>query len=98
MVKILDVVDRLSRINDLIKNKKTGNSNELAKTIRLSRSQIFNYLDHLKDMRVEINYNKTTRSYEYTGDFIPKIQSPLRIVKRSELEKIEGGLNYFSRV
>lgn len=29
MVKILNVVDRLSRINDLIKNKKTGNSNEL---------------------------------------------------------------------
>jgi hypothetical protein len=98
MVKILDIVERLSRIDNLIRNRKTGNSNELAKTIRLSRSQIFNYLDYLKDMRVEINYNKTARSYEYTDDFIPEIQSPLRIVKKSELENIEGGQNYFSRV
>jgi len=98
MVKILDVVDRLSRIDDLIRNKKTGSSAELAKTIRLSRSHIFNYLDYLKDLGVEINYNKSTRSYEYTGEFIPEIQSPLRIVKRSELEQIEGGLMYFTTV
>lgn len=98
MVKILDVIERLSKIDALIRNKKTGNSTELAKTIRLSRSHVFNYLDYLKDMGVDIKYNKIARSYEYTGEFIPEIQSPLRIVKRSELEKIEGGQNYFSRV
>jgi len=96
MVKILDVVDRLSRINDLIQKRETGNSIELARKIRLSRSQIFNYLDYFKDMGVEINYNKAAKSYEYTGDFIPEIQSPFRIIKKSELENIEGGRNYFS--
>lgn len=90
-MKILDVVDRLSRIDDLIRNKKTGSSSELAKTIRLARSQIFNYWDYLKGLGVEINYNKTAQSYEYTGEFIPEIQSPLRIIKRSELEHIETG-------
>lgn len=96
MVKILDVVDRLSRIDDLIRKKKTGNSKEFARTIKISRSQIFNYLDYLKDMGVAINYNKPANSYEYTGEYIPKIQSPLKIIKRSELEHIEGGLNNFS--
>lgn len=98
MVKILDVVDRLSRIDDLIRNKKTGSSAELAKTIRLSRSHIFNYLDYLRDIGIEINYNKTARSYEYTGEYIPEIQSPLRIVKKSELENINGGQMYFPKV
>lgn len=98
MVKILDVVEHLSEIDNLIRNKKTGNSAELAATIKLSRSQVFNYLGYLKDMGVDINYNKMTRSYEYTGEFIPEIQSPLKIVKRSELKNIEGGQNYLSRV
>jgi len=98
MVKILDVVDRLSRLDGLISSKKTGNSTELAHKIKLSRSQIFNYLDYLKDLGVEINYNKSTRSYEYTGEFIPEIQSPLKIVRKSELEQIEGGLMYFTTV
>ena len=98
MVKILDVVDRLSRIDDLIRNKKTGSSAELAITIRLSRSHIFNYLDYLRDIGIEINYNKATRSYEYTGEYVPEIQSPLKIVRRSELEQIEGGRMYFPTV
>lgn len=98
MVKILDVVDRLSRIDDLIRNKKTGSSAELAKTIRLSRSHIFNYLDYLRDIGIEINYNKAARSYEYTGEYVPEIQSPLKIVRKSELKQIEGGQKYFPTV
>jgi len=84
MVKVIEVVERLSRIHELILSKKTGRPDDFAKTIKVSKSQIFNYLDYIRDFGAEVTYNNAAQSYEYTGEYIPEFSKPIKLVKKKD--------------
>ncbi len=81
-MKIIELVERLNRVHKLILNKKTGRPDDFAKTIKVSKSQIFNYLDYIRDFGAEITYNSSAESYEYTGDYIPEFSKPIKLVRK----------------
>lgn len=82
MTTLFDTVYRLEKINKLILNRNTGTPEELAKIIHTSKSQLFNYLKVLTELGVEIKYNRTEHTYEYTGKYIPQITAPIKIVEK----------------
>jgi len=92
MVKVLDVVERFKRMDRLIKDGRTGSSKRFAKELGISRSHLFNHIDELKDMGIEVSYNKDISSYEYSGEMEIEIQNPFVLIKRKEkLTDINGG-------
>jgi predicted DNA-binding transcriptional regulator YafY len=56
-------LERYRRIQDLIYAEKTGSADEFAYRIGISRRMLFNYLDDLKDMGLEIEYCRKRKTY-----------------------------------
>nr|WP_320117336.1 HTH domain-containing protein [uncultured Marinifilum sp.] len=93
MVKALNVVERLIKMDSLIKKEKTGNSYQFARQLGISRSQFYNDIDELEDLGIKIRYNKYKLSYEYFGDYVLEIHQPLKIIRKTEeLKNTCGGI------
>ena len=92
MSKVSDVVERMMRMDRLIKDGRTGYAKKFAKNLGISRSQLFNHFEELKDMGIEISYNRNNSSYEYSGEFELEVQEPLKVIKRQKnLMNVTGG-------
>jgi predicted DNA-binding transcriptional regulator YafY len=65
-MSLLKYLERLKRIDDLIRRKVTGSPNEFAIKLEISRSQLLNDLKELKELGAPISYSSTYRSYYYT--------------------------------
>lgn len=92
MVKILNVVERFMLLDRLLKKEKTGSANQLASRLGISRSQVFNYFDELKGLGVDVKFNKSKSSYEYSGDYELEVHQPLKVIRKvEELKETSGG-------
>ncbi|MCT4637983.1 MAG: hypothetical protein N4A72_09760 [Bacteroidales bacterium] len=65
----IERLNKIERIDQLIKLKATGNMIELSRKIKLSERQTWRYIDDLKNMGAEIEYSKELDSYVYKNDF-----------------------------
>lgn len=65
LMKTFEILERYQKIDRLIKRRSTGNPKSFAKKLGISKSQLFNYLEELRDRGAEISYNKTLESYIY---------------------------------
>lgn len=68
-MSLLKYVNRLKRIDHLIKSENTGPANEFAKRIGISRSMLMINLDEMRAMGAEIAYCPHKRSYCYSREF-----------------------------
>jgi predicted DNA-binding transcriptional regulator YafY len=59
----LKYVERYQRMQNLICAGNTGNSEEFAAKVGLSRRMLFNYLDDLRHMGLEIEYCRKRKTY-----------------------------------
>ena len=64
-MKLLEILERYQQIDRLIKRQSTGTPKEFADKLGISKSQLFNYLEDLRDRGAAISYNKTLGSYIY---------------------------------
>jgi DNA-binding IclR family transcriptional regulator len=60
-----DKLNRLQFLDHLIKHQRTGNAQELAEKLHIKRRQVYNLLNELKDIGLEIEYNRQKRSFIY---------------------------------
>lgn len=60
-----DIFDRIKRIDNLIQMKGTGTAGELAERLGISRAQVYEYLNLMKDFGAPIKYCKYRQSYYY---------------------------------
>lgn len=61
-------INRLKRIDRLIKLHITGSPKELAEKLEISERQVYRYLDNLRELGAIIEFNKSQNSYVYTSD------------------------------
>src|SRR5688572_25468499 len=64
-MSLLKYVERLKRMDDLIKRKATGNAAEFAGKLNISQSQLFQDIKEMKQLGAPIAYCATRRSYYY---------------------------------
>ncbi|MBL4559557.1 MAG: hypothetical protein JKX79_01095 [Labilibaculum sp.] len=84
MIKILDVVERMIRMDRLIKDGRTGSAKNMANELGIFRSHLFNHFEELKDLGIEISYNRDSDAFEYYGDMELKIQKPLQVIRKKK--------------
>lgn len=65
---LINYVNRLQKLDRLIRLKATGNPKELAKKLGLSERIIYEYINTMKEMDAPIRYSFTYRSYVYTEE------------------------------
>jgi predicted DNA-binding transcriptional regulator YafY len=72
-VKAIEQIERLKRMDELIKTKSTGNPEEFAEKLSISQSHLFNLINELKTRDAPIRYNPTRKTYYYTEEYNLKI-------------------------
>lgn len=75
-MRLIRKINQINRLHSLIKRKSTGSPKELAAKFNVSERCIYRLMDELKHMDIDINYNRSRRSYEY----ITPIESNLLIL------------------
>lgn len=68
-MSLLKYIDRIKRIDDLIKRKATGNAESFAKKLGISRSQLLQDLKELRELGAPIEFNTERQCYVYTRDY-----------------------------
>jgi hypothetical protein len=68
-MKPLERKTRLVEIHLLIKQGKTGKPIEFARKFHISRSQMYNIIDMLKDYGAIVKYSRKHRTFYYNNDF-----------------------------
>lgn len=62
-MKHLKYLERYQKMRTLIIHERTGTSEEFAEKIGISRRMLFNYLDDLRDMGLEMAYCRRRNTY-----------------------------------
>ena len=91
-MSILKLKDRIDHFDYLVQHKMTGNPQQCAKKLRISKSHFYTFLEELKALGVPVRYNRKQKHYEY----FPK--GKIRVgftayesLNKTEMEKIKGG-------
>ena len=98
-MKAIEQLERLKRMNELIKAECTGTPEELSGRLGIGRRQLFKDFECLKDMGVEISYSKIRETYFYRNGHELEISYTFQIIPKVVAQKINGGffqINYQS--
>jgi bacteriocin-like protein len=93
-MNFLDQIERLNKVNTLIRSEKTGTPSEFAQKINCSRSQLYIIIDYLKSHNAPIKYCKKREGFYYTNTFQFSVFVQLEILDEKELKKISGGCSF----
>ncbi|MGC9355095.1 MAG: hypothetical protein ACP5D9_14710 [Mariniphaga sp.] len=90
-MKAIEQLERLKKINKLIKSERTGTPEEFAGELGICQSHLYNLIEELKIMGAPIRYSRTRQTYFYTTEFEIKLHYSLCFIKRDQLKQIFGG-------
>lgn len=88
---IFKQINKLQQIDQLIRQKRTGNAQELGKKLGISRRQAYYWLEYIKDLGLDITYNRDRKTYEYESDCKLEIVFNVKVLSKDEIEQIEAG-------
>ena len=90
---IFKYINRLEQVDQLIRQQRTGNAQEFAKKVRLSRRQIYNCLDQLKRLGLEIGYNRDNKTFYYKRNYKVKFSFEVEELSDNESAKNQAGID-----
>ncbi|HUX97581.1 MAG TPA: hypothetical protein VMV47_17745 [Bacteroidales bacterium] len=88
-MSLIKYLERIKRIDNLIHLRATGTPEEFAKKLGIRRSTLFNNLQELRDLGVDIKYSSDRQSYYYADDRRIKINIEKILYKKEVLETID---------
>ena len=88
-MSLLKYIERLKRMDDLIRRRATGSAREFSEKLQVSESQLFLELKEMKELGAPIEYCTRSRSYCY----ITKCRLVLDF--KDDGGGIKGGQKYF---
>src|SRR5258708_39986835 len=91
-MSLLKYIERLKRMDDLIRRKATGTPEEFAERLGVRKTILMEELRELKELGAEVCYNRIIQSYHYENDFVLKIGS----MNNLEQASVRGGQNFLS--
>jgi phage antirepressor YoqD-like protein len=90
-MSLLKYIERVKRMDDLIRRKATGTPEEFAKRLGVGKTMLMEELRELKLLGAEFYYCKTSQSYCYENEFELKIGR----LDKNQQQSLKGGQNYF---
>jgi biotin operon repressor len=97
-VMIFKQLNRLQQLDQLIRQKRTGTAEELANKLSLSRRQVYNWIEELKLMGLEIEYNRHIKSFIYLKQYKIDISMDIKELSAEESQVIYAGVNFKQKI
>lgn len=96
-MKFIEQIERIKKLNKLIDNECTGCPNELANKLGIKRSTLYEAIEYLKSIGLEISYNRKRRTFYYVSNCKLELHFSFRVLSNSELDQMNGGfLSFFT--
>lgn len=73
-MKLFQQIERINRLHEMIKKRKTGKPEELAQRLHVSESRLYNIIDYLKLNGAPIKYSRQIDTYYYDFEYHINIQ------------------------
>ncbi len=91
-------IERFQILSKLIHEQNTGSPEELANRLNLSRRQLYNYIEELGDLGIEIRYSRKYNSFYFENNKKLEIYFNLEVIETDERIKTNGGkhMNFLS--
>ncbi|MDP3467740.1 MAG: HTH domain-containing protein [Daejeonella sp.] len=84
-MKLLEQIERINRLHELIKHRRTGTPSQLAQRLNLSTSMVYKLMDELKLRDAPIEYSRQLGTYYYSRSFQMKISIDFKMIAEEEL-------------
>lgn len=90
-MKAIEQLERLQRMNELIKGENTGTPDEFSRKLGISRRQLYAEIEYLKDLGVDIGYSRHRRTFNFNNGHEIKISFQVKVIPKEVSQKINGG-------
>jgi len=94
---IYKFINRLEQIDQLIRQRRTGNAEEFACKLNISRRQVYNWIDDLRSHGLEIAYSRELRSFIYLKPYKIKIAFEITELSDEEAFNINAGIKILKK-
>ncbi len=84
-------IKKLQQLDELLKRNATGNAKELSYKLGVSRKHVYNYINTLKDLGVDIKYSRIKRSFFYCEPYEITFDIKIKKLTTNEMINIFGG-------
>ena len=91
-MKMLYQLERIMKINRMIKSENTGSPKTFAEELGISESHFYRYIDELQDMGVPIQYSRTRKTYYYENNTELMLTYSLKLISDQGSKEIIGGI------
>lgn len=95
-MKLFTYIDRINLMHKLIKQRRTGTPEELARRLGLSVSRLARVVEYLRDQGAPIEYDRRLMTYYYCYPFEISISVSFQALDDYEMKRISGGSKLFS--
>lgn len=89
-------INRLKKIDQMIRHENTGKPKDLAQNLGISESHVYNCIQELKDMGLPIAYCRIRQTYYYTDPVQLKISLSIIDLTTNEIKEINGGCKFLN--
>ena len=86
-------IERIKRINQLLKLKNTGSPDKFALKLGISRRQLYNTIELLKDYGLEIKYDREAETFYYPDNKYVDINFSIKVLAGNEEKTIYAGFS-----
>ncbi len=90
-MNMISQLERVQKINRMIKSARTGSPKEFAGELGISESHFYRYIDELQEMGVPIQYSRARRTYYYENNTELSLSYSLKIISDQGSKEIMGG-------
>lgn len=87
----LKYIDRLKRMDQLIRQQHTGNSDEFAERMGISRRQLYNLIEELKDFGLPVSFSRRAQTFFYAHNCRLEINIQVKDLDKQDYYVYEGG-------
>lgn len=87
-------IERIKKMHELIRSEKTGKPDDFAQMLHLSRRQLYNELEYIKNLNASVKYCKKKESFYYAVPFELELKYSLTTIIDDESKEIFGGFNF----
>jgi predicted DNA-binding transcriptional regulator YafY len=81
-MKAFEQLERLKRMNRLIKEERTGTPEEFATRLNIGRRRLYELLDDFREMGVLIEYSKLRNTYYYKNGHEIELNFSFKVITR----------------
>ncbi len=90
-MKSFEQLERLKKMNRLIKEECTGTPLQFANRLGVSQSHLYRCIEEVRDLGAPIGFCRTRQTYFYQNDFELKVSYSIQLVSEHMTKKIVGG-------